>query len=66
MFNGRVYEVTTFAAVNCSSNCCIAAANVCRRAAESPSRDRDRRLERRPRSMNQVMDMSSIVDQPSA
>jgi choline dehydrogenase len=25
---GRVYAVTTFAAANCSSNCCIAAANV--------------------------------------
>jgi hypothetical protein len=56
--------VTIFAAVNCSSNWAIAAANVCLRADDSSSFDRVRRLARRSRSLNQFMDMSSITTAP--
>ena len=52
-------SVTTLAAVNCSSNCAMAAANVCRRPAVSLSFDRVCRLTRRPRSPNHVSAASS-------
>src|SRR6202034_4837274 len=57
---GRVAEVTASAALNCSSNCAIAAANVCLREEDSSSFERARRLARRSRSLNHIMDVSSI------
>ena len=56
--------VTTFAAVNCSSNWPMAAANVCLRLAVKASLDWVCRLERRSRSLNQFMDVSSSTINP--